>query len=641
MLASIVLVLAGVPYGRADDVPDVVRPHYDEAMQRFEAGDLKLAYTAISKGKAKHPKSVDFWELYVRIWRALEKKESVLWDKVVAKAEAKHPGSPVFCLLRFRFAADAEERIAHLKEAIETAPGAVEPRTLLAREYVHRDRGLAAEIIDTVLEEDPANEMALALKGTLDLAAGHAQRALEYAEAKLARHDYPALHDLVARALLAITGEEASRLEKAEAEAREALRARPQEWRFALTLVEVLDRRGQSKEAKDLLVQTHEKTPAPDLAAKLGEFVFRTGDYEEAAKGISLLPYEDVRALKALAVCHVRLGNAEEARDALRRLLAKKNDDDTRRWAALRELELGDAGAARRHLEGLEGEAAERSRLEAAAWAGDPTAAKRLAGEKARGDSRTAEEWLLPIVHALLFEEIGSRADAARKLLIDAAAAAGRANVATATVPAEEPFLIAHTLGFIQRYATYRRCLDGSWFEPLEEIGLSQRDVNDIPTPIATIEAESTCPRDAKRFFPFRPADKLKDRDLQKTMTNWLGGPSRKRWGEALGGFGKGCIALVDGDYATAKAGFGWALEREPGWGRARLFRAVAAALEGTDLRGAAADAELAAKGLIDDWDGRTVAILVRYLAKKSVASELKALAERRESFAPRLYDDL
>ncbi len=626
---------------RGDDVPAGIRADYDEALARYEAGELKPAFTAISKAKGSYPASADYWELYVRIWRGLGKKERVLWEKTIAKAETKHEGSPVFHVLRARFAAAAEERIAHLARGVEVAPEAAEPRALLAREYVHTDPARARTLVDAVLRQDPAHELALAVKGTLQLAAGRAGPALAFAEAKLERHDYPALHDLAARALLAMPGSSEQDLERAEAEARKAHGARPREWRFGLTLVEILDRRGQGAAAKQLLERTYAKTPAPDLAAKRGEFAFREGDYVVAAKGIAMLPYDDVRALKALVVATVRLGRVEEAHGALGRLLARQDDDETRLWVARQALELGEAANARRHLERLSGEAADRLRLAAAAWAGDVAAAKGLAGTKAERDTRTAEEWLLPVVHALLFEKLGTRADAARTLLLSASVDAAKAHLAAASVPAEEPLLTAHSLGFIQRYATYRRALDGSWFEPLVEMGMSQRDVDDWAVPIATVEAHAACAKDRVRLFPFRPADAVKDPDLQQTMTNWLGDPAVKRWGEALAGFGRGCKGLMEGSYREARGGFRYALEREPGWGRARLFLAVATALEGKDMKEAAADAERAAGDLIDDWDGRTAAILVRALAKQNVTADLKALAERRESFAPRRYEDL
>ncbi len=637
-----VLVLASATPCVADDVPDSIREHYDLAVKHLESGDLKKAYSAISKGKTKNPNSVDFWEVYVAIWRALEKKEGTLWSKIIAKAEAKQPCSPVFHLLRYRLAKSEADRLDHLNRALEIAPLAVEPRALRAREYLRRRKGDEAEVLlDAVLSEDPNNETALAARGVLELQRGRAQRALAYAEETLAEHGYPALHDLLARALLAVGAGDAGQLERAEAEAQKALEARPKAWRLALTLALVKDRRGASDAAHALLTKTQAAMPASEVAAKLGEFAFRKGDYEQAARGLASLFYEDAVALQALALCHVRRGKTTEARDAIRRLLAVQSDDATRIWAARRELELGDANAARCHITGLTGPDAQDVWVRAAAWAGDPGKARRIGGQKAQGGSREAEDRLLPIAHALLFEALGDRADAARSQLLEAAAAAGRAGVAGATVPAEEPLLPAHTLGYIQRYATYRRCLDGSFFRPAEELLLHQRDVDDVPTPTATVQGDSGCARDSKRLFPFRPADAVKGIDLQATTTNWLGMPARRRWEKAVTGCSQGCAALVGGDYVQAEQGFAHAVEIEPGWGRARLFRAVAAALAGKDLAAAAADARQAAEALIDDWDGRTAAVLVRLLAGERPTAEMKALAERRESFAPRRFDEL
>jgi tetratricopeptide (TPR) repeat protein len=641
LLALSVLLLVGQPSARADDVPAKIRTSYDEAMSLFEAGEFKPAFQAISKAKGKNPASVDYWDLYVRIWRAMGKKEKILWEKTIAKAEAKNPGSPVFHILRARFATTTDERIAHLTRGMQTAPEAADPRALLAREYMYSDRELARDLVDRVLGSYPAHELALALRGKLMLAAGRGSEALNHVKAELAKHDYPALHDLYARVLLAVAPKDPAALLKAQGEAQKAVEARPKEWRFALTLVEVMDRRGESAKAKSLLVKANDETPSPDLAAKLGEFAFREGDYTKAVRGIVQLPYDDVRALKALAVGYVRLGNAGEAEDVLRRLLLLQNDNDMRYWVALRQLEMGDAKAAGLNLMGQSGEHIDRARLRVAAWQGDPEEAKKAAGRNAVEESRAAEEWVLPIAHALLFEALGSRADGGRKLLLDAAAAAAKANIKTATVPEEEPLIATYTLGYLMRHATYRRALDGSWFEPEDEMELSQKDVDDVPTPIATVEGRSKCERDDKRYFPFRPVDAHKAFDMKKTMDKWMGKPAHQRWRTALGGFNGGCLALISRDFASARQGFEKAIEKEPGWGRARMFLAVALALEGADLPKAALEAERAVENLIDDWDGRTACVLVRYLAKRNLGGELKALAERRESFAPRRYDDL
>ena len=118
----------------ADDVPDAVRKHYIQARVHEAAGDLKKAYSVLCKARTKQPLSVDFWEFYVRVWRALGKKEGILWNKIIGKVEGAHPSSGVFALLRARLAVDEEERIRHLRDAIAKEPaGQSESKVLFQR----------------------------------------------------------------------------------------------------------------------------------------------------------------------------------------------------------------------------------------------------------------------------------------------------------------------------------------------------------------------------------------------------------------------------------------------------------------------------------------------------------------------------
>ncbi|MFV1958645.1 MAG: tetratricopeptide repeat protein, partial [Planctomycetota bacterium] len=241
----VVLLLAGgLSLSRADDVPDGVRKFYDQAQSLLAEGKTKKAFSAICRGKGKYPDSVDFWALYVRLWRALGKKESTLWDKIVPKAQAKHPASATFDLLRARLESDPEKRVGWLEAATKKDPDAVEPRLLLAREYVTRgDDDQAEEILDAILEKDPANEPALVTKGELMIEGGRARSALDFAREHLKEADVPGLHHVAARALLVIAENDESKVAEAEAEARKAVagRADPD---YVAALARILDRAG-------------------------------------------------------------------------------------------------------------------------------------------------------------------------------------------------------------------------------------------------------------------------------------------------------------------------------------------------------------------------------------------------------------
>lgn len=643
MARSVVLVLVVLCFGlglvgalsaRADDVPADVRKAYDDAQSRFARGDLKKAYSAISKGKAKKPLSVDFWDLYVRIWRALGKKEETLWGKIIAKVEAKNPTSPVFDLLRYRLATETEERIGHLKAALEKAPKAVEPRLLLARAYVaDGEDAEAEEILDAILADDPGNETALVTKGDLLIESGCSRSAVDHAMEALEEYDFPGLHDLAARGLFQLSETDESALEKAEAEARKAVAARP-EPRHVLTLVTILEHVGKDEEALALLSEQYEKSPDLGLARRLGEFVFRTGDYAKAAKTLAVVAPHDRNAALALALCEARRGRAKEARAATDLLL--RHDPGAWAWATDVELLLGDAAAARKRIAAGGEEDVSYAEAVCRAWEGNTAETLKRAAEKARDGSRVGEEWLILIAEALLLEKLGGKADAARQLLIAAGWAAGKACVAGAEAPDFEPSVAAQTVGFMHRHASYRRSLGGDFFQSRGVVPVPA--VVDGKTTLALgVVSTSDCKRDEQRVFRFNEFE-VKEGDTIDLSTFIPG--EDEDWEAATKAFAEGSAALVDGDWAKADEAFGKALEKEASWARARLFQAVAKALGGSDLEAAATLAREAVGVLVDDWMGQEVAVLVLRLAGQDGKAEAKALAERQESYATRWYDD-
>jgi tetratricopeptide (TPR) repeat protein len=625
------LLLPSSPVG-ADDVPDEVRRFYEQALEFVAKGDFKKAYSAISKGKAKEPLSVDFWELYVRIWRALEKDEDVLWERIIGKLEEKHPDTPVFLLLRARLATEVEERIEHLTAAIEKDPDVVETRLLLARAYLdNEDEGEAEAILDQILEDDPANELALVTKGDLMIASGFSRSALEFAEETLAEHDLPGMHDLRARALLLVAENDESVLEQALEAARAAVAGRGDP-AYVITLSEILDRSSKAEEAVALLKSHGERTGSPEIAARLGRLAFREGDYEAAIPGLSAGAAVDAAAAKALVLCHARLGETTEAREALEGVLA--SGPQARPFAAAVELLLGDADAARKHLEGVDAEGTETLLARAEAWAGASAAVLARGEEEAASGSRGGEEWLVLLSTARILEKLGDKASAARKALLDGRIRAAQAKTPTATVPDMEPSVAATSYGFMYRYTSYRRSLGNDFFSPESILPIAPSVIDETPAIGIGVVASSSCERDPQRVFVFNAQKVEGNITIEMNAHDDV-------WQAAEAAFEEGAAALTAGDWATADEAFGRALEQEPTWGRAQLFQATAKALGGTDLAGAAALATEGVKTLPDDWSGRALGVLIRTLAGEDASSEIAALSERMESFAPRHFEEL
>ena len=191
----------------------------------------------------------------------------------------------------------------------------------------------------------------------------------------------------------------------------------------------------------------------------LGRAAFAAGKYAAAAKGLAAAAGGDVAVAKALVACHARLGKAKEAREALAALLAK--DPSQKLFAAEIELALGDGAAARRHLEGSKHEDADGVRAVALGWDGMVPEITALVGEKAKPGTREAEEWLLTICIARAFARAGAKAVGLRAKMLAADAQAGAAYQAVVP-PKSEPARVAKSVGFMQRYPTYRRSVCGN-----------------------------------------------------------------------------------------------------------------------------------------------------------------------------------
>lgn len=455
------------PSARADDVPDEIRKHYDEAVEHVADGDWKEAYSALSRARTRNPDSVDFWMLYVKVWRALEKDEEVLWDKVVARQIDAEPDSATIHLLKARLADTPEERIEHLSAAIVLCPDDPGPRLRLARVYARQgDDFEAEEILAKILEADPAHEDALVLKGDMMITSGFSRSAVEFAEETLAEHDLPALHDLHARALLEVAENDATVLDTAIAEAQKAVAGRP-DAAFVLTAVEAMERAGKDDDAIALLKAQQSEHPSAELAARLGVLAFGRGAYADAVPGLAAGAADDPIVARALALAHARLGKEKEARAVLNRLPAA--DEGVPVFAARVELLLGDPAAALKRLGSDEGEEARRLRSRALGRSGDVDGVLALAREEAASGTREGEEWLLDVARAQLVRKLGGKAGQVLQTIDRARREAAQAGTPSAEIPDTEPSVNAKSMAFMYRYVTYRRSLCGGWFTAAQD----------------------------------------------------------------------------------------------------------------------------------------------------------------------------
>ena len=632
----------------ADDVPDTVRELYAEARVHEAAGDLKKAYSALSKARSKQPLSVDFWELYVRVWRALDKKEDVLWEKIVGKVEKKHPQSAVFALLRARLAADEEERVRHLRDASAKQPDAVGPQLLLAKALLENgDDSEAEEILDAVLEKHPDHEDALVTKGEMDLMMGRSLSAASYAAEQLERISLAGLHDLRARALLAASETGESRLDEAEAEAQLATTMRDDP-RYVRTLVDVLDRKGQLDQAVQLLDESYKRFPAPVLAAKLGELAFRSGDYEKAIRGLAADPEPSTAVLKGLAVAHGRLGDVEAMRRVCARL-ERRLEENEPTWIGSTELALGDPALALKAL-GEEGgdDTADYLRLCANSLLGNVEGARALADERARTGQRADEEYLIQLLHARLTARLGAKAEAARQALRAGAVAAAKGSVPGAEAAAEKGSTHANSPEFIERAVSYRRTAGGRWFHAsFTEEGITfdvkERGPGRVRVRLG-IEGCAECRREPSRWFWFNPVE-IRPEEIQNAdperyakelIGRLLGITDEDHWEATESAFAEGCAALVDESWSRARSAFERVLRAEPEWGRAKLFASVALLLDGADTGQAALEAAEAIRMLPDDYDGQRLLALMELLAGQDPDATIKVLAREEEAHGRR-----
>lgn len=638
--------LLGAPASaQADDVPEQVRAAYTAGNNLYREGgrgNLEKAFRLLNTRKDEALDSVDYWELYARVWLGLGKVPRYLWDKTIGPRQGKAPDSPVFDLVRARIEKDLAEKRRHIESALKRKPDSLRARAMLALLLLDEEKEDEADaVLQKILEEDPQNARALVGKARLALSDGLAREALELLDKALAQHESARLYHLKSLAYrrLAQSSEEEGLLEKALAAAGEAVGREPIP-RHIENYDELLKETGDALAAAKALRGHFERTEHPLLGALLAKSAFEAGDYETAVLGLSAAEEEDLRTLKARAEAFARLGKGKEARRATKQIL--KLDSQGVLFAARLELFLGDTKAAEKLLGSLADVEAKRLLVRIHAWAGRPKEITELLGAEARKGSRRGEDVLLAHLQAVLVERMGKRAaDDLREKLLEARWQAASGPVAQAEGGGGDLGQVK-TEGWARRAVSYWRAPCGLLYQASDgQIGGSITMGDGEVSAGRSVEAETSCEEHKTATFRFNA---VKKKNLQEALQELVGG------GGGLGdfkpaeeAFAAGCSAWVSGNGAEAVAKFDAALAVEPGFHRARIFRAVMSALaDDGKKKDAAKEAGEAAKAWPADFEARRLVIFLRaWAGDAKLGEEIQALAAQEARYNERDLDAL
>ena len=633
VLLLLLVALPPAPLAHGDDVPEAGRKEYDKAIEYVAAGgakNLKKAFSALSRIKDKAPRSVDYWYLYVKVSRELNKPEKTIWS-IVGKREAKFPKCPSFDLLRARLESDPEKKREHVQKAAEKAPDLPGPKLMLAEMFLaDDDPDEASEIIDAVLEKHPDNEKAMVLKGHVELAGGYHGAALEYANEQLKKKDLPALHHLKARAYVGMHEENDSDvLQEALGCAKKAVEGASED-AFVATLAYIHNKLGDVAAATNAVEAQYKKSGSPEMAALLGGYAVRSGRYAAAVPALASVAARDADAARLLVQAYARLGNAKKARAALVGLLEKESGVETKLLAANIEGHFGSPKAGLGHLEGVDDDTAIRPRVFLHIAAGEHDAAMAIVDKLRDDDDWSSHDSLsLMVMHAHLAKGMGGAAAGARGKLRQAQVKAAKAGFDRPAVRKKPLEMEAKTQFLMQKAVTYFRSSQG---ESFEFAGGPQPDVSS--TDGSTITLSHLVAGDAKgppaeRLFIRFNARTLKSEGGNTTIDLTLadGAP-------ALAAYNEGMQALRDGKYTEAAASFAKTVEAEPHWHRAVLGKAVATSLATPGERGAVAKEALKAlRAWPDDFGARYVALLMAAWSGSASEGALADYGKARESY--------
>jgi tetratricopeptide (TPR) repeat protein len=630
---------------RAGDVPEDMQVTYDSARSLLAQGkraDLTKAFSILDTRKDEAGTSVDFWELYARLWLMLDKGADQLWSTVLDPRQALDPTCTTFDLVHARLAHDAKAQRKWIDAALKRAPKDLNARLAKGRFLLAHDAtDEGADLLDGLLEDHPGCVPALLALAGLSLHEGFAKEALQYVDRGLAKRETAALWDMKSRCFerLAQNADRKGNLAKSLDAAARALGIDPGE-DYIKHYNDLLQQTGDDATATKALKEHFLRTKQPMLGALLGQTAMRAGDYEAAALGLEAGSQTDLATVKALATCYARLGRAEDAMRVARKILAL--DSSGRIFVARLQLWLGDTAGVAVTLHGLADADARRLQALALAWDGKVDAVKGLVGKEARSGARDAEDLLTAWFQARVFDRMGPElAVPLRKKLLEARFAAGHEVLAQAA-DHDADLGKVKTAGWPRRALTYFRAPCGALYKPSED-WTGRSFVSDSEkqtmTVYYTVSGEAAC-GDSKQQFEVR-FNGITRKSSGNGLIELFGDDASSKlvdFAPAEAAFGDACAAWLDGDATQAESACAKALGIEPAFSRVKVYRSVARALAATgDRRADAKDAAAAVALYKDDFALRRLVLLLRaWVGDTDLAAEIKALAKREAQIGER-----
>jgi len=646
LAVAVLVLLTTVPAAVADDVNDDVRAAYDAGcglLAKGDRGSLERAFALLDVRKDEALGSVDYWVLYARVWRGLEKDASAL-EQAFAERQARDETSPVFDLVRARLAKDAGARRKLLDSAVARGAQDLRAKVALADFLLDaKEEDEADELLDEILDADATCEGALLAKARLAISDGLPGEALQYLDRGIAKAPSAALYFMKAQSLQRQAQDKPDVMEQALDAAARALGMEPSEAHIKL-YDELLKESGDAATAAKALKEHFARTKHPLLGAMLAESAFKAGDYEGAVMGLGAGDGSDLATLKGLAVAYARLGNRSEAQKHARKVIDM--DSQGRLFAARIDLYLGDTEGVKQRLGALADGDAKRLRALAHAWAGEADAVKALVGAQARDGSRDGEEMLVAWFEARLLEKLGAgKADTMRKTML-AARFAAAANPLAQDAHWGTELGEAKTGGWPARAVTWFRAPCGVFFRAGGTGSSSSINIGGGDYTLSrSISGEARCgAADQTGSFNYN-SKKFKTTDGQPPWGELFRNHDEDLadFAPAEKAFAEASAAWLDGRDEDAEGACARALKIEPNWSRLKVLRSLARALgSGADRRADAKEAKEAVATWTDDFELRRCVILLRaWAGDAELPQEVEALAKREAEFNVRSIDDL
>lgn len=636
---ALLLSLAMLPFATdvsfADDIPDSAQKSIAKVREYLASGEkknLRKAWTRLKRLRPDCTRSIDFWELHLQVAKAMGKDDAKAWADIET-AEKANQGCPTFELLRARVTTDMYERQEHLEKAVEIAPKDMRPKLALIDHLLATDEEIdAEELVDAILEKDPANAEALVRKGRVQMAGGYFNAAVTFVDEQVKTTPLPELFDLKAQAYLGIHQEQEKpeALEEAHKAATKAVGIRA-DAEFVSTLAQVLERQDKITEARDLVAKHFEASGEPLLAGLLGDYAFRTGDYVKAAKAFEKSAATSPRSAKGLVECHLRLGKEKDALRAVAFLSSK----DHASYKAIALGRLQKFAEARALLAELEDEDKKWTELWLHAAEGKPDAMKSFA-EDLLGDDGLGGEWYtLYLIEALVRRGMGPNAVTGfRNQVRKALAATAAKKLAPAEAPEGGYDMSATTHGLMRRIPAYYVSVCGTRFRAAaapQRSGEGNAETKKLKL-FWAVHGVADCKADAHRVWRFNAVEAGAGGSVNLSDMDPKGD-----WAAVKEDYLQGCNHLVEGKPAAAVKCFDNALTVEPNWHRIKLFRAAALALaDESQRKRAGEDALKAMKAFPDDLSGRYVALLIAAYGGVDIIGALSDYATHQETHSDR-----